>query len=195
VAEEDKQLEAPEGEVDGGEGKKKKGKSSLLLIILLPILTLVLAGGGAYFAGILKFGDEPKHEEENAESHKEGESNSTEKSDPEGLITENQNKPKQTVFFNLPDLMVNLNGAQDQVRYLKLKVSFEMADQANISGIEPLMPKILDTIQVYIRGLRVSDLKDNLGVEKLRQELLKRINLITGDNEVFDIWFPEMLTQ
>ena len=191
MAEENKQLEAPEGEAEG----KKKGKSSLLLIILLPILTLVLAGAGAYFSGLLKFGEDHKPEEEKNKAHEVAQHAPTEEDALDGLIVENKNKPQNTVFHGLPDLMVNLTGPQDEVRYLKLKVSLEMADQANVAAIEPLMPKILDTIQVYIRGLRVSDLKDNFGIEKLRQELLKRINLITRDHKVFDIWFPEMLTQ
>ena len=173
---------------------QKKSKIKLLLFIFVPLLILGIVALIAYFMGLFH-SDEKIPLKEKQPPAQEKTVSSSEEASKEPLIKENKNKPENTVFYTLADMMVNLNSDKDQIRYLKLKVSFEMENQAAIDAIQPLLPKILDTIQVYMRGLRVSDLKDMAGIESLRHELLKRMNLITGKHKVYDIWFPEMLSQ
>src|SRR3546814_15283916 len=80
-----------EGEDGAGEGgKKKRGKRAILFIIIGVVLLLVLGGGGAayffLFAG--------KHHEEEVKPL----------------------PPKVTVFYDLPDILVNLNSSGRQAR-------------------------------------------------------------------------------
>lgn len=184
--------------------KPSKSKLPLILMIVLPILTLTIGGGIAYFMGFLNFGGKKTHEHaadgekgdhksEGGESHSEGHTDAK----TEGGTGEGHDKDKSvaSIFHPLPEMMINLSSDPGKVSYLKLQASLELDDAKSIDKLQKVMPRIQDTIQVYIRELKVADLKSSIGIEKLRQELLKRIQLIAKDVKIFDILFPQMLTQ
>ena len=87
--------------VEDDAGAKKGGSKKKLLMIAGPILALVLVGAGAYLGGAMDMlaGDEAPAE---AEVH-------------------------QPVFYDLPDMLVNLNGTGRKLSFLKLNVSLELA--------------------------------------------------------------------
>jgi flagellar FliL protein len=164
-----------EGELEGGEGadgeggKKKRGKRVILFIIIGVVVLLVLGGGGAayffLFAG--------KHEEEAA------------KPPP----------PKVTVFYDLPDILVNLNSSGRQASYLKLKVSLEHNDPLATPKLNELLPRIIDNFQIYLRELRPDDLVGSAGLYRLKEELLIRVNQAVAPIKINDVLFKEMLIQ
>ncbi len=43
--------------------------------------------------------------------------------------------------------------------------------------MKSLAPRIEDTLQMYMREIRASDLAGSVGVYRLREELLKRVNV------------------
>jgi len=57
------------------------------------------------------------------------------------------------------------------------------------------MPRILDNFQVYLRELRLDDLKGSAGMYRLREELLLRVNAAVQPVQVKDVLFREMLVQ
>jgi flagellar protein FliL len=57
------------------------------------------------------------------------------------------------------------------------------------------MPRIIDNFQVYLRELRVEDLRGSGGIYRLREELLTRVNAATAPAKVVDVLFKEMLVQ
>jgi len=146
----------------------------LVLFIILPLL-LVLGGlGGAYFAGLL---------------------------DP--LLGEHEALPAeesapvvpQTVFFDLPQMLVNLNTGGKKNNYLKIAISLELTSQEDSLALQNLLPRVVDNFQVYLRELRVEDLRGSAGVQRLREELLLRVNNAVHPIEVRDVLFKEMLVQ
>jgi flagellar protein FliL len=58
-----------------------------------------------------------------------------------------------------------------------------------------VMPRIVDSFQVYLRELRVEDLQGAAGVHLLREELLTRVNASVKPVKVNDVLFREMLVQ
>ncbi|WP_417582440.1 flagellar basal body-associated FliL family protein [Pelagibacterium sp.] len=101
----------------------------------------------------------------------------------------------ETAFFDLPDIMVNLNNASDGAEFLRLRIALEVRDESMISAIEPRMPRVLDTFQVYLRELRSSDLEGSAGLYRLKEELLRRVNLAVYPASVDNILFKEVLVQ
>lgn len=100
------------------------------------------------------------------------------------------------VFYELPSIMVNLaasSGARQQ--YLKLTVSLEIKDEETKMQIEPIMPRVMDTFQVYLRELRADDLEGSSGMFRLKEELRKRVNAAVAPARVDAILFTEMLVQ
>jgi len=103
--------------------------------------------------------------------------------------------PKPDVFFDLPDLLVNLNSNGRRASFLKISVSLELEDQADVERLKAVMPRIIDNFQVYLRELRVEDLRGSSGIYRLREELLARVNAAAAPVKVKDVLFKEMLVQ
>ncbi|MEX0583819.1 MAG: flagellar basal body-associated FliL family protein [Sneathiella sp.] len=165
--------EALEGE--DGEPKKKKKLSGkvLVLFILLPMLVIGGGAGGAYFAGMF---DTPEPTEEE-------------------IAAKAAAMNKKVVFYDLPEMLVNLNSTTSSSSFLKLGVSLELEDESVIADLELLIPRIMDNFQVYLRELRKEDLNGSQGVYRLKEELLMRINNSISPVKVSDILFKEMLVQ
>jgi flagellar FliL protein len=53
----------------------------------------------------------------------------------------------------------------------------------------------VDSFQVYLRELRVEDLKGSAGMYRLREDLLRRINEAARPVKISDVLFKEMLIQ
>jgi flagellar protein FliL len=58
-----------------------------------------------------------------------------------------------------------------------------------------VLPRIIDNFQVYLRELRVEDLKGSGGMYRLREELLLRVNAAVAPAKINDVLFKEMLVQ
>lgn len=111
------------------------------------------------------------------------------------LATASGEAVKPAVFYELPDMTVNLADAGKKQQYLRLKVALEVTDRATIAQITPLLPRVLDTFQVYLRELRLTDLEGSAGIYRLKEEMRRRINLAVYPATVDDILFKELLIQ
>lgn len=103
--------------------------------------------------------------------------------------------PRPAVFYDLPEMLVNLSSTGKQASYLKLRVALELDDPNAVGRIEHLMPRVVDNFQVYLRELRMEDLNGSAGLYRLREELLLRVNLAVEPVSVVDVLFKEMLVQ
>jgi flagellar FliL protein len=183
MADEDEdEDEDAEGDGDGdgedGEGSKPSGSGSnkKLFIIIGAAALLVIGGiGGAYVAGLL----DPIIEAVAGGEPAEGDESAT------GV----------TVFYDLPELLVNMNTGGRKSTFLKIRVALELQKEGDIAKIEEMMPRIIDNFQVYLRELRIEDLKGSAGMYRLREELLTRVAAAAAPAQVKDVLFKEMLVQ
>lgn len=202
--EEAKEKNAGEGEEkkEGEEGQngeeglnppKKKLGSKKILIIGIAAGVLLLGGIGAalYFTGVI--GGSPAPAEGTAEgaagAGKEAAGGEAEKA------AEEKDEGKAPVFYSLGDILVNLTGDGKRPNFLKLKVSLELASEEDQKAIEALKPRIIDNFQVYLRELRVEDLRGSAGLYRLREELLLRVTEAAKPIRIKDVLFQEMLVQ
>lgn len=150
----------------GGGGKKK------ILLILAPLL---LAGGGAgvYFSGLL----DDKSEE--------------------AVVAEAPAKPKaaKSIYFDLPEIIVNLNSVGSKPSFLKLRASLELEEGTDTTLLSRMEPRIIDKLQVYMRELRLSDLRAGDGLTRLRTELRIQINKAVTPIEISQVLFRNILVQ
>jgi len=103
---------------------------------------------------------------------------------------------KPVVFVDMPDVLVNLsNSNSDRPQYLKIKIVLEVADQALADQVKPLMPRVTDTFQTYLRELRPSDLDGSVGLFRLREELTRRVNAVLAPGRVNAVLFKEIVIQ
>ncbi|MEH0069583.1 flagellar basal body-associated FliL family protein [Pannonibacter sp. Pt2-lr] len=98
------------------------------------------------------------------------------------------------VFYDLPEMTVNLS-TEGRATYLRVRIALEVADQAMVDRISPYLPRILDAFQIYLRELRPADLEGSAGLFRLKEELLRRINLAVHPAKVDGVLFKEILIQ
>lgn len=104
---------------------------------------------------------------------------------------------KPVAFLDVQEMTVNLASEpnQDRPRYLKLKVALEVRDAQVIAAVQPLLPRIQDIFQVFVRELRPSDLEGSGGIHRLREELLRRVNLAIFPSKADAVLFKEVIVQ
>ena len=172
-AEEEEEGEEGEGEGEEGGGGRLSAKK-LVLFIGFPLILIIGGLAAAYFMGFLDplLGDSATAEED---------------ADKAAL--------EEVVFFDLPEMLVNLNTGGKQTNYLKIKVSLEVAEPQMLEQLGTLQPRIVDSFQVYLRELRLEDLNGSAGLYRLKEELLVRVNTAVKPLKVTDVLFKEMLVQ
>jgi flagellar FliL protein len=100
------------------------------------------------------------------------------------------------VFLDMPDVLVNLSATgSDRTQYLKVKVTLELPDQAMATLIQPVMPRLQDAFQTYLRELRPTDLDGSAGLYRLKEELTRRVNAAIAPNRINAVLFKEIVVQ
>ncbi len=167
-------------EDEDGEDSDKSGGSKKIFLIIGVVLLLAVGGfAAAYFTGLVDpliawiTGDDGEVKEEEEE----------------------RVSSVDAVFFPLETVIVNLNTGGRKSSFLKIQISLELKDSGDIQRIETVMPRIMDNFQVYLRELRIEDLKGAAGMYRLREELLSRVNTAAAPTKVNDVLFKEMLVQ
>ena len=171
---ENEEAEGAEGE-EGEEGEGSKSKSKLLIIIAIAVVLIAGAGGAAFF--LMSGAEEAKKAEE------------------EAAAAAAATAAPQVFFYEMPEILVNLASTGNANRYLKLKINLEVGDEADLAGLESLMPRVVDDFQVYLRQLRVEDLSGSSGIYRLKESLLLRANQATNPLKVNNVLFKEILVQ
>jgi len=182
MAEEDEDVNGEEG-AEGGEGGEGGGGKKKLLIIIVAVLLLVVGGlAAAYFTGLL----DPVIEMISGEPSQDG-------APAEG--GDGAPVKGQPVFYDLQEMLINLNTGGRKSTFLKITISLEMEKQTDIPRLESVMPRVIDNFQTFLRELRIEDLKGSQGIFRLREELLKRVSAAVAPIKIKDVLFKEMLVQ
>lgn len=171
---------------EGGEGTPEKkgivGKitgllfgSKLKMMITAGVLVLLLGGGGAAYYFFFMGAEAP----------------------PPGEEAEEQVPivPPTVAFLDIPDIIVNIQTVDGTPAYLKLGISLEIAHEEEKAGLQTVMPRVVDQFQAYLRELRMDDLKGSAGVLRLKEELLRRINVAATPYKIKDVLLKEMIVQ
>lgn len=180
----------------GGEGGNKK---KLLLLIVVPLVLVIGGAAAAYFSGLadpliaMITGEKPE-EAAMAEGGAGGGEGEHAAAPAEGAGKEGA-PTGGAVFYDLPEMLVNLNTPGRKRNFLKMRVSLELSSEIDINRVETVLPRIVDNFQVYLRELRLEDLQGAAGMYRLREELLSRVNAAVRPAQVKDVLFKEMIVQ
>jgi flagellar FliL protein len=166
------QSDAANAEAEGADGKapaKRRFSLKLILMAVGGLVALGAVGSGAYYFLF------------------------TGKSEPVAEATQ----VKPAVFMDMPEVLVNLSntGATERTQYLKVKVVLELPDQQMTAQIQPVMPRLMDTFQTYLRELRPTDLDGSAGLYRLKEELTRRVNAAIAPSRINAVLFKEIVIQ
>ena len=159
-------------EATTSEASKAKPKSKLGLIVAAAVV-LTVGAAGAYFFVLAPKKDKSDH----AEAEK-----------------------KTAAFLDIKDMMIGISPDNAQAtisgpRMMKLHVALEIADAKELPAIQALQPRIEDIFLVYLREMRPMDLQGSAAILRLKEELLRRVNLAVQPKKVEAILIKELLVQ
>lgn len=172
---EKKEGDDPESKDETGETSEElpKKSGSLFKILLFAGVPIFLLGSAAIFLFLTDTG--------------------------RGLIglshKEEAKLPDQIIYYNLPEMMVNLVPSGKKSFFLRIVVKFELPDAEAIKTLDLVKPRIIDAFQMYLRELRMDDIEGSAGLQRLREELLKRVNTVTAPVKIRDVLFDTLLIQ
>lgn len=158
-------------EVVKEEAKGKGGKKKLFLILILGIVMISLAGGGVFFL-LSKKGSET----EEAKKGKKAKGS------------------EHTVFIDMDPIIVNLLDPTGK-RYLQIRMSLEVADKKVEEEIKKKDPIIKDIILNTLSGKTVEEVIVPEAKDKIKQELLKKINETLGEELILNLYITQYIVE
>lgn len=179
----------------GADGAKKKGKLPLILA-----LVVVLLGGGAaaWWMGMLPFGGKAADGE-----HAEGDAHAAAPAGDHGAAAGGDHgggggghgaaagvgsmRPLDPFLANLADENVQ--------RYLKMSLQVEFVDAEPPAAFEARLPQTRDVILTLVTSKTFSDIRTPEGKERLREDIIDRINHVLAHDAVKSVYFTEFIVQ
>lgn len=135
---------------------------------LLIGLLLALAGGGAgFFATFFGYLSAPKHQAAQAS----------------GL--------PDIAFVPLDPIMISL-GPTSRSRHLRFAAQIEV-EAHHVAEVERLRPRIIDLLNGYLRAVDPADFEKTSSLVRLRAQMLRRLQIITGEGGVRDLLITEFV--
>jgi len=150
------------------EAPKKKGKMPLILGVVLAIL---FGGGGFYAAqsGLI-LGDKPKEED----------------------VADSKVPDLPDIsFLELDPLIVSL-GPDSVNSHLRFRAHLEV-EGGQSENVAKVVPRIVDVLNSYLRSVSVAELEDPRALISLRDQMLRRIQIVTGPDRVNDLLVMEFV--
>jgi flagellar FliL protein len=151
------------------EAPKKKGKKGLLIGL---VLALVLAGGGffAVYTGMIL----APHD-------------NTAEAEEEAHVAD----LPPIAFVALEPLVVSLGSAAGN-RHLRFSAQLEVSPQY-VEDVTKLIPRVMDVLNSYLRAVSLADIEDPGALVSLRAQMLRRVQLVTGEGRVRDLLVMEFV--
>lgn len=146
------------------------GRKKLILFVILPLLLLSGIASALYATGVV-----------NTIISK--------------ISIDDPQEKTKPFFYEMSPILVNLNYGDGESNFLKLSIELKVESQEGRALIEAVMPRVIDSFLVYLRQLRIEDLEGAAGLHRLRQELLRRVNMVVDGVEIRSILFREILIQ
>ena len=146
---------------------KNRSKKPMLIGLFLAIL---LGGGGFYatWSGMI-LGGETGH-----------------------AMDESMPGPLQGIAFVPLDTMVVSLGPDSGSEHLRFTAQVEVAAGAE-ADVTLLTPRILDVLNSYLRAIDTASIEDPQAMARLRAQMLRRVQIVTGEGRVRDLLITEFV--
>lgn len=150
------------------EEEVKPSKAPLLIGV---VLALLLGGGGFFvsYSGMLSSDDDKKEE-----------------------MTEEEAAPLPDIaFVPLEPVVISL-AREAENHHLRFNAHLEVGAKYQ-EEVQSLMPRILDVLNSYLRAVEIHQLEDPAALIKLRAQMLRRVQIVTGEGRVRDLLITEFV--
>ncbi|KAA2315583.1 flagellar basal body protein FliL [Pseudooceanicola sediminis] len=156
---------------DTEEEPKKRSKLPLILGVVLALV----GGGGSFFAiysGMILGGDDAQAE-------------AAAETPTEVFVA------PDVAFVALEPMVISFGPASEN-RHLRFTASLEVPSGQQ-GAVETVRPRVMDVLNNYLRALRMADFEDPAALVRIRAQMLRRIQVITGPDAVRDLLIVEFV--
>jgi flagellar protein FliL len=158
---------------------KKKSRKPLLLALIVA----VAGGGGGFYAtysGLIGGGGTDMAEGDGqggGDAHGEGGGQG-------GMAS-------PVAFVPVTPVVISLGEASTS-RHLRMTAQLEVGPSF-VDEVTHLMPRVLDILNGYLRAIEVAELENPAALVRIRSQLLRRIQIVTGEGRVRDLLITEFV--
>ena len=159
------------------EAPKKKSKMPLVLGLVLALV----GGGGGFYAvssGLLLGSNESEPSAEKHDSHDEGKE-------------EDIAKTPKVAFVPIDPLVISISGTNGS-RFLRFAAQLEVPPEYQ-EDVTAIMPRVVDVLNGYLRAVDLEELSDPDVLVRLRGQMLRRVQVVTGQSQVNDLLIMEFV--
>lgn len=167
------------------EKQAKKGNSFILIIIII-VLVLLLVIGGLIAYLVLSGNDQPNSMQDGQTQGK--------------MVSKNAFIKRSTDYINMgpvypmDQFIVNLLSDSGS-RFLKTKVELELNTEALTPEIDKKKPLIRDIIVRTLSSKTFEEVSTIKGKDRLKDEIVDRINEVLADGHLKNIYFTDFVVQ
>lgn len=101
---------------------------------------------------------------------------------------------KVHAIYPMEPLIVNIHDGEE-LRYLKVKIEFEISSPEAKAEIDPLLAPMQDAILVLLSGKQMADITTTEGKNKLREEIMASIGKIVPPKIISRVYFTDFVVQ
>jgi flagellar FliL protein len=94
-------------------------------------------------------------------------------------------------YVPVDPLLVTLAGGSG-TRHLRFRAQLEVASKHE-SDVVAVLPRVVDVLNSYLRALETSDLEAPAALVRLRGQMLRRVQIVTGREQVRDLLVMEFV--
>ncbi|SEQ01393.1 flagellar basal body-associated FliL family protein [Thalassovita taeanensis] len=184
-------------EATQAQAPKKTSKTPIFIGLVLALV----GGGGGYYAatsGLLGIGESQAEAPHGEETDHEAPDHSGAASDPhdDGTATDHGDGSSTTAvgdlaFVPVDPLVISL-GPRSAAHYLRFRAQLETPKKYR-AEVQTLMPRVVDVLNSYLRAIEVADLQEPTILVRLRAQMLRRVQIVTGPGRVNDLLIMEFV--
>ncbi len=163
---------------------KKSGGGKMLLVVIIVLILLVLVGGGlAAFLLLSGSGEEVSQQPQQVQMQKK-----------RGSSARSTNLLTIGPMYPMEQFVVNLL-SESGGRFLKTSLDIELENQEMSPEMDMKKPAIRDIIIRTLSSKTFEEIGTEKGKERLKDEMVEKINEILADGQIKNIFFTNFVVQ
>jgi len=143
--------------------------------IIVAIIALIMLVGGAaagYFGGAMFAPPKPVK--------------------PPPVEVKPEGPPDRSLFYDMPQMLVALQGTKDGSPVLQLSVTIQCPTSDDVDTLKSYLPRVLDVFQSYAGRMRVEDFRGSENLEKFRKGLIQSLAEAIKPSKVDTVLFQHL---
>jgi len=160
-----------ETDQESDEQPKKKSKMPMIIGVVLALA----GGGGGFYATWSGMILSPADDQ------------TADQTDHNGEI----NALPDIAFIAVDPITVSMRSAGAS-KHLRFRAQLEVNKSAQ-ADVEVLLPRVVDVLNSYLRAIEIADIEDVSALARLRAQMLRRIQIVTGAGRVNDLLIMEFV--